>query len=109
MLDATWSTAEQRTAAHRVAEGADADLIALHCRVPDEISAARLSTRAPGASDADLDIAAAMAAREPPWPEAVTVDTSGPLESAVSRALAAVRPWGTGQAPVFRRPYMEPD
>ncbi|EPJ42926.1 hypothetical protein STAFG_0017 [Streptomyces afghaniensis 772] len=50
-----------------------------------------------------------MAAREPPWPEAIAVDTSGPLDSAVARALTAVRPWGSSQAPVFRRPYMEPD
>ncbi|WP_242432719.1 AAA family ATPase [Streptomyces sp. Root1310] len=110
VLDATWSDAAQRDAALRVAEATSADLVALHCSVPDEVSAARLNTRVPGGpSDADLDIAAAMAAREPSWPEAVAVDTSGPLESAVARALAAVRPWGTGQAPVFRRPYMEPD
>jgi hypothetical protein len=50
-----------------------------------------------------------MAATEPPWPEAVVIDTSGPLEAAVVRALAAVRPYATSQAPVFRRPYMEPD
>ncbi|WP_234311966.1 AAA family ATPase [Streptomyces griseus] len=109
VLDATWSTAEQREAARHVAELTSADLVALHCQVPEEVSAARLSTRAPGPSDADLDVAAAMAAREPAWSEAVAVDTSGPLESAVSRALAAVRPWGSGQAPIFRRPYMEPD
>ncbi|MFE2582828.1 AAA family ATPase [Streptomyces sp. NPDC059378] len=109
VLDATWSTPEQRRAAHRVAERTSADLVALHCQVPGEVSAARLVARGPGPSDAGLDVAAAMAARESPWPEAVTVDTGGPLESAVSRALAAVRPWGTGQAPVFRRPYMEPD
>jgi aminoglycoside phosphotransferase family enzyme/predicted kinase len=109
VLDATWSDAAQREAALRTAERTSADLVALHCHVPDEVSAARLGTRAPGASDADLGIATAMAAREQPWPEAVAVDTSGPLESAVARALAAVRPWGTGQAPVFRRPYMEPD
>ncbi|MEU3341181.1 AAA family ATPase [Streptomyces sp. NPDC006668] len=109
VLDATWSTAEQRKAAQQIAELTSADLTALHCQVPGEVAAARLSTRAPGPSDADLDVAAAMAAREPAWPEAVTVDTSGPLEHAVSRALATVRPWGTGQAPVFRRPYMEPD
>jgi len=108
VLDATWSTAEQRTAAQHVAELTSADLTALHCQVPGEVAAARLSTRAPGPSDADLDVAAAMAAREPAWPEAVTVDTSRPLEHAVSRALATVRPWGTGQAPVFRRPCMEP-
>ncbi|MFE5191156.1 AAA family ATPase [Streptomyces sp. NPDC056628] len=109
VLDATWSTAQQREAAQRVAEATSADLVALHCQVPEEVVASRLSSRAPGPSDAGPEIAAAMAAREPAWPEAVTIDTSGRLENAVSRALAAVRPWGSGQAPVFRRPYMEPD
>ncbi|MFF7795670.1 AAA family ATPase [Streptomyces sp. NPDC007991] len=109
VLDATWSDAAQREAALRMAERTSTDLLALHCHVPGDVSAARLSTRTPGTSDAGLDVAAAMAATEPPWPEAVAVDTSGPLESAVAQALAAVRPWGTGQAPVFRRPYMEPD
>ncbi|WP_259407495.1 bifunctional aminoglycoside phosphotransferase/ATP-binding protein [Streptomyces akebiae] len=107
VLDATWSTAELRAAARRVAERTSSDLVALHCQAPDEVSAARLNTRSPGPSDADLGVATALAAREPPWPDAVTVDTGGPLESAVSRALAAVRPWGTDQAPVFRRPYVE--
>lgn len=109
VLDATWSTGELRAQARRVAEDTRADLVALHCRVPGEVSAARLNTRSPGPSDADLGVATALAAREPPWPDAVTVDTSGPLESAVSRALAAVRPWGVDQAPVFRRPYGAPD
>ncbi|MFF4397287.1 AAA family ATPase [Streptomyces sp. NPDC001480] len=109
VLDASWSDTGQREAALRVAERTSADLLALHCHVPGDVAAARLDTRAPGMSDADVVIATAMAAREPPWPEAVAVDTSGSLESAVSRALRAVRPWGTGQAPVFRRPYMEPD
>ncbi|WP_256916323.1 AAA family ATPase [Streptomyces hilarionis] len=109
VLDATWSDAAQREAAQRVAERAGADLVALRCHVADEVSAARLRTRVRGPSDAGPGIAAAMAAREPAWPEAVAVDTGGPLESVVARAMAAVRPWGTGQAPVFRRPYMEPD
>ncbi|KES09108.1 gluconate kinase [Streptomyces toyocaensis] len=111
VLDATWTDAEQREAALRTAEGAGADLVALHCRVPGGISAARLASRTPGASasDAGPAVAAAMAAEEPPWPEAHTVDTGGPLESAVAQALAVLRPRGTGRAPVFRRPYMEPD
>ncbi|MER7468652.1 AAA family ATPase [Streptomyces sp. NPDC097981] len=109
VLDATWSDTGQREAAHRVAELAGADLVALHCEVPGDVSATRISTRISGASDADLAVARAMAAKEPPWAEAITIDTSGSLESAVVQALAAVRPWGTGQAPVFRRPYMEPD
>jgi uncharacterized protein len=92
-----------------MARRTSADLVALHCKVPGDVLAVRLNTRASGVSDADLDVATAMAAKEPPWMEAVTIDTSGPLESAVAQALAAVRPWGTGRAPVFRRPYMEPD
>ncbi|MET9886157.1 AAA family ATPase [Streptomyces sp. NPDC006430] len=109
VLDATWSDAAQREAALRMAERASVDVVALHCQVPGDVSAARLSTRGPGASDADLDVATAMAAVEAPWDEAVAVDTSGSLEAAVAQAMAAVRPYGTGKAPVFRRPYMEPD
>ncbi|MER6096494.1 AAA family ATPase [Streptomyces sp. NPDC001728] len=108
VLDATWSNAAQREAAHRVAERTSADLVALHCRIPDEMTAARLEGRASGPSDADLDVANAMAAREPPWAEAVVIDTSGPLEAAVSQALAALRPHDAGPL-VFRRPYLEPD
>ncbi|MEU3660643.1 AAA family ATPase [Streptomyces sp. NPDC032940] len=109
VLDATWIDAAQREEARRTAERACADLVALHCHVPGDVAAARLGTRPPGASDAGLGVAEAMADREQPWPEAVPVDTSGPLRSAVARALAAVRPWGPDQATVFRRPYMEPD
>ncbi|MFB0617950.1 AAA family ATPase [Streptomyces sp. AGS-58] len=109
VLDATWSDAGRRAAASRVAERTSADLVALHCQVPADVTAARLSARGPGTSDAGPDTAAAMAVREPPWPEAVPIDTGGALEAAVARALSAVRPWDTGRAPVFRRPYMEPD
>ncbi|MFJ3981930.1 bifunctional aminoglycoside phosphotransferase/ATP-binding protein [Streptomyces fungicidicus] len=111
VLDATWSDPGLREAALRTAERTRADLVALHCRVPGEVSRARLASRAEGASESDADaaVAAAMAVGEPPWPGAVPVDTGGPLEAAVVQALAAVHPWGTGRAPVFRRPYMRPD
>lgn len=108
VLDATWSDPGQREAALRTAERAGADLVALHCAVPDEVSTARLRARGPGASDADPAIARALAAAEPPWEGAVAVDTSGSLESAVAQALGAMRSSGTAQAPPFRRPYMEP-
>jgi aminoglycoside phosphotransferase family enzyme/predicted kinase len=108
VLDATWTDEEQREAAVRAADGVGADLVALHCHAPEAVAAARLRTREPGASDAGPEVAAAMAARERQWPQAVAVDTGGALETAVSQALAVVRPHGTGQAQVFRRPYMEP-
>ncbi|SCK53659.1 bifunctional aminoglycoside phosphotransferase/ATP-binding protein [Streptomyces sp. WMMB 322] len=109
VLDATWSDADQREAAVRMAERTHADLVALHCHVPRGTAAERLAGRTAGVSDAGPDVADAMEAREPPWPEAVGVDTGGALEAAVAQALTAVRPHAPGQAPVFRRPYMEPD
>ncbi|WP_030227250.1 AAA family ATPase [Streptomyces sp. NRRL WC-3626] len=109
VLDATWSDAGQREAALRTAERTGADLTALHCQVPGEVAEARLESRTASVSDADIVVAAALAAREPPWPEAVTVDTGGPLEAAVVQALAAVHPRGTGPAPVFRRLCVWPD
>ncbi|WP_406099151.1 AAA family ATPase [Streptomyces sp. NBC_01013] len=109
VLDATWSHEEQREAARRTAERTSADLVALHCQVPGAVSASRLATRGRGASDAGLDVATAMAQDEPPWTGAITVDSSGPLEASVAQALGAVHRSASGRAPVFRRPYMEPD
>jgi predicted kinase len=109
VLDATWSDARQREAAVRMAERAHADLTALHCQAPESVATTRLRTREPGASDADPEVAAAMAARAQPWPQATPIDTSGPLQAAVAQSLAVVRPYGTGQGTVFRRPYMEAD
>ncbi|MBB1246154.1 AAA family ATPase [Streptomyces durbertensis] len=106
VLDASWSDAARRAAAADVAERSGAELVALRCDAPHEVTAARLAARATGASDADPRIAAAMAADEQPWPGAVPVDTGGRLEDSVAWALAAVRPWGGGEsdAPAFRRP-----
>lgn len=109
VLDATWHDAGQREAAQRMAEHTHTDLVALHCQVPGDVATTRIATRAPGASDAGPDVAAVMAATEAPWSEAVKVDTSGSLEAAVVQALSVIRPHADSQAPVFRRPYMEPD
>ncbi|MFD7921292.1 AAA family ATPase [Streptomyces sp. NPDC059740] len=109
VLDASWSDARQREAAAQVAERAGADLVALHCHVSSDVSAARLRRRAPGPSDADRDIATVMAARESPWPEAEDVDTGGSLEAAVNKALAAVGPPAGSERPVFRRGSAGPD
>ncbi|MEU1198631.1 AAA family ATPase [Streptomyces sp. NPDC005813] len=109
VLDATWHDAGQREAALRVAEHTCSDLVALHCQVPEEVAATRLVMGDRGASDADPGIAAVLAATEPPWPAATTVDTSGSVQAAVDQALAAVRPHADRQARVFRHPCMEPD
>ncbi|MFE3738645.1 AAA family ATPase [Streptomyces sp. NPDC059134] len=109
VLDATWNTAEWRSAAAGAARDRGADLVSLRCEVPREVAAHRLAARPPGPSDAGPDVGEAMEAAAEPWPEAVTLDTSGTLEAAVGRAVAAVRPDGAERTTVFRRPYMAPD
>ncbi|MFJ4850768.1 MULTISPECIES: AAA family ATPase [unclassified Streptomyces] len=108
VLDATWCDSGQRAAAAGVAVQASADLVPLRCSVPSAVAATRLETRGPGASDAGPAVAAAMAADEAPWPEAVPIDTGGDLETAVEQALVSIHPPATSLAQPFRRPRREP-
>lgn len=108
VLDASWSTVEERRAAAETARRADADLLALRCDVPEEVARARTVARTEGVSDADAAVAAEMSSRTPPWPEATAIDTSGALSTAVDQAAAVVRPHGVDRLHVHRRPYMEP-
>jgi uncharacterized protein len=101
ILDASWTDASLRAGA----AGLPADVVALRCHTPR--AEERLRTRAAGVSDADAAIAARMAETADPWPEAVAVDTSGPVEESADLALRAVRP--AGAAPIWhRRPRISP-
>jgi plasmid stability protein len=58
------------------------------------VAAARIRARRAGGdreSDADEVVAAAMAADADPWPEAVVIDTGGPVPGAVAAAAASIR------------------
>lgn len=105
IIDASWTSAARRAEAARVAGDTHADLVALRCATP--LAAERLRARRGGGSDADAAIAGRMAETADPWPDAVTIDTSGPVEEAAGRAERAVRPRdaGTGRRP---RPAMPP-
>ncbi|MFE7565602.1 AAA family ATPase [Streptomyces sp. NPDC057539] len=109
VIDATWNSQERRNAATEAAAECHAELIPLRCEVPREVAERRLAHRPPGPSDAGPPVAEAMAAVADPWPEAVTVDTSRMLETAVEHAVAVVRPDGGERTRLFRRPYMMPD
>ncbi|MGW2509765.1 bifunctional aminoglycoside phosphotransferase/ATP-binding protein [Streptomyces scopuliridis] len=109
VIDATWTDRERRSAAAEAARRCSADLVCLRCEVPRDVADQRLFNRPAGPSDAGPAVAEAMAAAADPWPEAVTVDTSGALESAVGRAVRVVRPDGSERTRILRRPYMEPD
>jgi aminoglycoside phosphotransferase family enzyme/predicted kinase len=102
IIDASWTSAQLRAQAADLAE--HADVIALNCHTPRAED--RLRARAHGVSDADPAIAGRMAEIADPWPEAITIDTSGPVEESAERALLAIRP--TGAEVWHRRPQMSP-
>ena len=91
VLDASWTRQADRELATETAERTHSELIALQCSAPAEVAAERLRSRQPGWSDADPEVAAAMAAHADPWPEAQNVPTTGTPEEAVSRALAVLQ------------------
>jgi uncharacterized protein len=116
IIDASWASAEHRTAAAAAAEKASADLVALRCSAPAALAARRMSSRVGGTSDADAGIAARMARMQAPWPEAVTIDTidsklaepAGESSDIVQQALEVIRPHGAEHAWRPVRPYMLP-
>jgi uncharacterized protein len=87
LLDASWTRAGQRAAATEPADRASAELVALRCAAPADVVSARLRERTGSVSDADEAIGRALADRADPWPQAHPLDTAGPLDDTVQRAL----------------------
>jgi predicted kinase len=95
VLDATWADAGERAAARAVAEATSADLTELCCVLAPGLAAERIRARARAGTDpseATPEVAAALAERFAPWPEATDLDTAGPPEVAVERAERLVGP-----------------
>jgi uncharacterized protein len=100
VLDASWSDAHLRDLAIELAGSVDADLTQLRCVAPRDVAEQRLLERAGTGdpSDADPEVARAMAADFAAWPPATVLDTTAPLDTCVTAALSAVdaddlRPW----------------
>ena len=93
IVDASFSTVEQRELLRSVGYLTSADVIELRCLAPEEALEGRLRSRAaqPAAlSDADSDIAARMAATTDPWPEAQAIDTQGAPADSLRLALRSL-------------------
>jgi hypothetical protein len=90
VLDASWTDARWRSAAHAVADETGSDVVELHCAAPADVAAGRIGTRVRAggdASDATPEIAARMGAAADPWPTAVAVDTTGTATRTLEVAL----------------------
>lgn len=86
VLDASWLAEAERALAQELAKRTSSRLVALRCTAPTPVTEARLRTRTGTVSDADPTIAHAMTADAEPWPDAVTIDTSGIPTAALAEA-----------------------
>lgn len=101
VLDASWTSADERARARDVARRAMADLVEMQCvcdpdearrRVANRLGSAGMSKEA-NASDATPEVADLLASRTDAWPEAQPVDTAHAPESVLAAAVALVAPW----------------
>jgi predicted kinase len=90
LLDASWTDRRWRSTATEVATATASELVELRCVAPPAVASARMAERrrvGSDPSDADPQVAAAMAAEADPWPSAIEVDTSVSPEQSLARAL----------------------
>ncbi|HEX6871111.1 MAG TPA: AAA family ATPase [Micromonosporaceae bacterium] len=92
VLDASWTRTALRARAAALAVRTHSALVALRCEASLAVTTARLRRRVGDVSDADVTVAAAMAAQADPWPQATTIETDAPLARCVDQAAALVRP-----------------
>jgi aminoglycoside phosphotransferase family enzyme/predicted kinase len=93
IADATWPTTALRGLADQVSAATSSPLIVLECHAPLDMAAARAQTRADrgqSLSDADSAVARRMAGQREPWPDATPIDTSTPVQQALTAALRAM-------------------
>jgi len=95
VVDATWTSEEERRKARAAASAAHTHLIELRCDAPMDVCRDRVARRAPGASlsEASPDVVDLLAERADPWHEAITIDTSGDGAPHVAPPSRLARPW----------------
>jgi predicted kinase len=88
ILDASWSSTEQRRLARELARRHDAELIQIECTLDADETRHRIgrrTSRGDDPSDATAGVAEEMAARRDPWPEATIASTAGTIDHACAR------------------------
>ncbi|MDH3296413.1 MAG: AAA family ATPase, partial [Acidimicrobiia bacterium] len=92
VMDATWSTERVRAWARDLAFQNEAELAELEVILPLDQAVERIVARVAGddPSDATPEVAHELDKRFEVWPQAVSVDNSGSLPSAVAAAVEAV-------------------
>ena len=94
IVDASWSDPDRRTDADRIADATASAAVRFVLDVPDEVAQARARARSAArtdASDATARLAAPLRARFAPWPAAVRLDGTQPVDANVQRVLEELR------------------
>ena len=111
VLDASWGSVEHRAAARSLAVDTSSDLRELCCSAPEDVVVRRVTGRIGSAhlvSDADVDVATALARGRASWPQATVVDTRADVVESVDAATRLVRPLRLHE-PRRHRSLMAPD
>ncbi len=93
VLDASWIDPSHRDAARTLARESVADLTALRCTAPTDVTEKRIAVRLRDATDpseATVEVARAMARVETPWPWAKAIDTARAPDLVVADALRCI-------------------
>lgn len=97
VLDASWSSEDERDIARAVARRLGAAPVEIECRLPRAVARERIVRRAADPynnSDATPELADALAARREPWPTAVPISTDKVVAELTPVALEAIRQAG---------------
>ena len=86
ILDGTWRDPRQRQRARELAVETAAPIIEFTCSLPMDEASARIENRSATTSDANPEIAAALATHEDVWFEAHPIDTGRPMVDSVAEA-----------------------
>jgi uncharacterized protein len=92
ILDASWSSARQRSRAARLAARTSSELVELRCVAPREIVEQRIAAGRDAGEPLGATLAShdALAGAFAPWPDALEIDTSIELPRSVAAARHAV-------------------
>jgi aminoglycoside phosphotransferase family enzyme/predicted kinase len=94
IIDATWSSAEERDRARALAAAASAELVELRTTLPTRMAALRIRQRMVDGgdpSDATEEIATKLAPSFDPWPGSTTLTTAGSSRAVLEDALRSLR------------------
>lgn len=108
LLDASWTSADERDRARALAREHSAELVEIRCTVDDATARERIRDRQ-SLSDADVVVAARLRELADPWPSSQEIVTDRPLPDCVALACRLVRPHPSPLALLRRRPRLAAD